>query len=141
MFQINVEFHTDSEISATQKRRSVACAMKGINTRQGNDQFTILSSFLFVFFFYSNQNMRATSVLLSLACAASMVMAAPVVPSSKEPVNASSDQVHIYTQCNRPGVFALTFDDGPEKYSWGLAKSLQEQGIKATFFINGENSV
>jgi peptidoglycan/xylan/chitin deacetylase (PgdA/CDA1 family) len=83
--------------------------------------------------------MRATSIILSLACAASMVMAAPIAPSSD--IAETSDQVEIYTQCNRPGVFALTFDDGPDKYSWGLAKSLQEQGIKATFFINGANSV
>lgn len=83
--------------------------------------------------------MYIIGIVLSLALAASMVMTAPVALSSDD--YESSDQVEIYTQCNRPGVFALTFDDGPEKYSWGLAKSLNEQGIKATFFINGDNSV
>lgn len=87
--------------------------------------------------------MRATSVFLTLAYAASMVMAAPVALSAEtsSTSKASSESVETYTHCNRPGVFALTFDDGPDKYSWGLAKSLQEQGIKATFFINGANSV
>ncbi|OAD03193.1 carbohydrate esterase family 4 protein, partial [Mucor lusitanicus CBS 277.49] len=42
--------------------------------------------------------------------------------------------------CNRAGVFALTFDDGPSQYSYDLAKSLHQQGIKATFFINGNNT-
>ncbi|CAO3624006.1 unnamed protein product [Mucor fragilis] len=47
----------------------------------------------------------------------------------------------VYVSCNKPGVFALTFDDGPYEYSWDLAKSLNEQGIAATFFINGKNWV
>jgi peptidoglycan/xylan/chitin deacetylase (PgdA/CDA1 family) len=46
-----------------------------------------------------------------------------------------------YKTCNSPGVFALTFDDGPNQYSYELAKSLRQQGIKATFFINGNNAV
>ncbi|KAI8354060.1 hypothetical protein BD560DRAFT_336445, partial [Blakeslea trispora] len=47
----------------------------------------------------------------------------------------------VYVSCNRPGVFALSFDDGPYQYSWDLAKSLKEQNITATFFINGNNWV
>lgn len=47
----------------------------------------------------------------------------------------------VYISCNKPGVFALTFDDGPYEFSWDLAKSLNEQGIPATFFINGNNWV
>ncbi|EIE80186.1 hypothetical protein RO3G_04891 [Rhizopus delemar RA 99-880] len=35
----------------------------------------------------------------------------------------------------------MTFDDGPYQYSWDLAKSLNAQGIRSTFFINGKNFV
>ncbi|KAI9357511.1 hypothetical protein BD770DRAFT_388900 [Pilaira anomala] len=84
--------------------------------------------------------MRATSLLLTLACTVTAVMARPTIRAeSTSP--AGDNSVPVYSQCNRPGVFALTFDDGPDKYSWGLAKSLHDQGIKATFFINGLNSV
>lgn len=94
----------------------------------------------FFFLFTSIDNhykiiMRTTSLFLTLAYVASMVMARPTI-------RAEPAESHVsYSSCNRPGVFALTFDDGPDKYSWGLAKTLHDQGIKATFFINGANSV
>jgi peptidoglycan/xylan/chitin deacetylase (PgdA/CDA1 family) len=47
----------------------------------------------------------------------------------------------VYVSCKNPGQFAMTFDDGPYKYSWDLAKTLKDQGVKATFFINGKNWV
>ena len=103
-------------------------------------------------------NMRTTTLFLTLAYAASMVMAAPVsqysstseatettttsgAKATESVSSAASHTVTTYSHCNRPGVFALTFDDGPSQYSWGLAKSLKDQGIKATFFINGNNAV
>ncbi|KAF1798399.1 hypothetical protein FB192DRAFT_1391355 [Mucor lusitanicus] len=64
--------------------------------------------------------------------------------SSVGPVDAPTGanvQDGVYVSCNKPGVFALTFDDGPYEFSWDLAKSLNEQGIAATFFINGKNWV
>ncbi|KAI8078115.1 uncharacterized protein B0P05DRAFT_454393, partial [Gilbertella persicaria] len=82
--------------------------------------------------------------LLSLAYAATLVMGRPVhttEETTKTAHHGNSTKVETYTHCNRPGVFALTFDDGPGQYSWSLAKSLHEQGIKATFFINGANAV
>lgn len=85
--------------------------------------------------------MRTTSLFLTLAYAASMVMARPTIRAVTEAVTDVSEAPASYTQCNKPGVYALTFDDGPDKYSWGLAKTLHDQGIKATFFINGANSV
>lgn len=89
--------------------------------------------------------MRTTSLLLTLAYAATLVMGRPTTTTTTDAAKAtetsSSGEVEVFTQCNRPGVFALTFDDGPDKYSWGLAQTLKDQGIKATFFLNGENSV
>jgi peptidoglycan-N-acetylglucosamine deacetylase len=39
-------------------------------------------------------------------------------------------------------IVALTFDDGPhEKYTKEILDILEEQGIKATFFVVGENAV
>ncbi|KAK4515374.1 uncharacterized protein ATC70_010319 [Mucor velutinosus] len=64
--------------------------------------------------------------------------------TSVQPVGAPTGanvQGGVYVSCNKPGVFALTFDDGPYEYSWDLAKSLKAQGIAATFFINGKNWV
>lgn len=77
--------------------------------------------------------MRVTaSALLAFVFATlGAVSAAPVMTSG----------VATYTQCNRPGVYALTYDDGPFQYSWDLAKYLNSRGVKATFFTNGHNFV
>ncbi|ORX88469.1 glycoside hydrolase/deacetylase [Basidiobolus meristosporus CBS 931.73] len=40
-------------------------------------------------------------------------------------------------QCDKPGVFALTFDDGPSEYTGTLLATLKEKQIKATFFSVG----
>ncbi|GAN10942.1 chitin deacetylase [Mucor ambiguus] len=76
------------------------------------------------------------SLVLSFAILAFgyFVSAAPIT-------TVNSTLVTRYDHCNRAGVFALTFDDGPSQYSYDLAKSLHQQGIKATFFINGNNTV
>lgn len=44
----------------------------------------------------------------------------------------------IYS-CSRPGVLALTFDDGPWLYTSALLDVLASRGAKATFFMNGQN--
>ncbi|CAM0142844.1 hypothetical protein VKS41_002590 [Umbelopsis sp. WA50703] len=44
----------------------------------------------------------------------------------------------VQTQCKQ-GHFALTFDDGPYKYTEALVDLLNEKNIKATFFVNGNN--
>ncbi|KAM0263148.1 hypothetical protein ACHAQJ_001301 [Trichoderma viride] len=41
--------------------------------------------------------------------------------------------------CTKPGVVALTFDDGPWKYTEELLDVLEEFGVKATFFLTGRN--
>ncbi|CEP14189.1 hypothetical protein [Parasitella parasitica] len=67
-----------------------------------------------------------------------LTAAAPVGTTN---ITIDSSLVTRYDHCNRPGIFALTFDDGPSQYSYDLAKALHQQGIKATFFINGNNTV
>ncbi|KAI9247033.1 hypothetical protein BY458DRAFT_527497 [Sporodiniella umbellata] len=76
--------------------------------------------------------MRLT-LLASVAAIATAVSAAPF---EKRSVKAQ-----VYTTCSVPGTMALTFDDGPYEYTWALAKSLHDQGITATFFMNGNNWV
>jgi peptidoglycan/xylan/chitin deacetylase (PgdA/CDA1 family) len=45
----------------------------------------------------------------------------------------------IITSCTVPGTFALTFDDGPYAYTSQLLDILAANGVKATFFLNGQN--
>lgn len=41
--------------------------------------------------------------------------------------------------CTKPGIVALTFDDGPYLYTEQLLNSLVGSGMKVTFFLNGQN--
>ncbi|KAL5504809.1 hypothetical protein ACEPAH_7472 [Sanghuangporus vaninii] len=43
---------------------------------------------------------------------------------------------NVYSSCT---VVALTFDDGPYNYNWDLVDTLNNNGVKATFFVNGNN--
>ncbi|ORX98415.1 glycoside hydrolase/deacetylase, partial [Basidiobolus meristosporus CBS 931.73] len=40
-------------------------------------------------------------------------------------------------ECDQPGSFALTFDDGPSEYTGALLSTLKEKDVKATFFSVG----
>lgn len=42
-------------------------------------------------------------------------------------------------RCTDPGKAAITFDDGPAKFASELLDILGRNGVKATFFLNGEN--
>ncbi|KAI0132787.1 carbohydrate esterase family 4 protein [Xylariales sp. AK1849] len=44
----------------------------------------------------------------------------------------------IVTAC-RPGKMALTYDDGPGVFTEELLDILDSNGVKATFFVNGDN--
>lgn len=45
----------------------------------------------------------------------------------------------ILNACTVPGTVALTFDDGPYIYTQTLLNTLNAEGVKATFFVNGAN--
>ncbi|KAK0637422.1 hypothetical protein B0T17DRAFT_588282 [Bombardia bombarda] len=47
----------------------------------------------------------------------------------------------IINHCTVPGVVALTFDDGPYKYTSHVLDLLDQYDAKATFFVNGDNWV
>jgi peptidoglycan/xylan/chitin deacetylase (PgdA/CDA1 family) len=41
--------------------------------------------------------------------------------------------------CTKPGVIALTFDDGPGPLTAGIVDTLEKAGAKGTFFMVGKN--
>ncbi|KAG0287448.1 hypothetical protein BGZ96_008634 [Linnemannia gamsii] len=45
----------------------------------------------------------------------------------------------VITSCTVPDTVALTFDDGPYKFTHELLDHLKDAGVMATFFINGKN--
>ncbi|ROV93197.1 hypothetical protein VMCG_08760 [Cytospora schulzeri] len=45
----------------------------------------------------------------------------------------------VLTQCTKPNTIALTFDDGPWKYTSDLLDLLEDAGARATFFVCGGN--
>ncbi|KAG6023316.1 hypothetical protein E4U40_004043 [Claviceps sp. LM458 group G5] len=45
----------------------------------------------------------------------------------------------MLTSCTKPGLVAITFDDGPYIYTNELLDLLGEYNAKATFFVNGNN--
>jgi peptidoglycan/xylan/chitin deacetylase (PgdA/CDA1 family) len=44
------------------------------------------------------------------------------------------------TKCIKPGLFSLTFDDGPSNFTTQFLDVLERENIKGTFFINGYKS-
>jgi len=69
--------------------------------------------------------MKLSATLLVLASTLSFTSALTPAPGS------------ILTKCNRPGVIAMTFDDGPGPNMSNLINTLNAAGAKATFFVTG----
>ncbi|WP_084957743.1 polysaccharide deacetylase family protein [Thermoactinospora rubra] len=72
---------------------------------------------------------RHITSLLALACVTVTLTAAPAqaTPKAKEEVD-----------CTQVKCLALTFDDGPGKYADKLLDTLKKEGVKATFFLEGQ---
>ncbi|KAI6778470.1 uncharacterized protein J7T54_000365 [Emericellopsis cladophorae] len=77
---------------------------------------------------------RQRITLLALATA---FLATPVV-TQRPQLGAVPYGVEIRS-CTRPNMVALTFDDGPSHLTPDLLDLLDEQGVMATFFLNGNN--
>lgn len=45
----------------------------------------------------------------------------------------------VITKCTEPNAFALSFDDGPFDFTKTLLQMLNQNKLKATFFVNGQN--
>lgn len=82
--------------------------------------------------------MRFTTYLL--AALAAVTSASPIAIPVKAEVEKRQVPVgSIITQCTKPGVIALTFDDGPYAFTTEALNTLNAAGFKATFFMNGQN--
>ncbi|KAI8910086.1 hypothetical protein BC831DRAFT_432952 [Entophlyctis helioformis] len=66
-------------------------------------------------------------------------------PSGNNPSNPTpppldwSKKANVITTCTQPRMFALTFDDGPSGNIGSVLDALKNNGVKATFFVNGKN--
>lgn len=59
--------------------------------------------------------------------------------SSRALMARDGPSVPVYSTCTNSGSFSLTFDDGPSQFSSKLDSSLRGSGMRASFFINGNN--
>ncbi|KAM0330931.1 hypothetical protein ACHAQA_003888 [Verticillium albo-atrum] len=69
-------------------------------------------------------------------------IASPVTSDAPAPTSGSGSSVPIgvaIKSCTVPGTFALTFDDGPFNFTDHVLDLLKEAGVRATFFVNGQN--
>ncbi|RYP07006.1 hypothetical protein DL764_002829 [Monosporascus ibericus] len=73
--------------------------------------------------------------LLSYIVLVSHALAVPTLSARQSDVPYGT----VIYSCTRPGVVALTFDDGPFIYTQELLNTLRASGQRATFFVNGQN--
>ncbi|KAI8993248.1 hypothetical protein BDB01DRAFT_737249 [Pilobolus umbonatus] len=92
-------------------------------------------------FFYVTLAALATAISAVPASVGPNSNVASVGPNSNVVALEKRAAAKIYSTCSVPGTIALTFDDGPYQYTWALAESLAKEGIRATFFMNGNNWV
>jgi len=74
-------------------------------------------------------------LLLQLVVAAPLQSRSMVQPRPRQ----GGPSATIYSNCITPNTVAVTLDDGPYIYESDAAQFLTDQGVKATFFINGNN--
>lgn len=83
--------------------------------------------------------------IVAMLFSAAFVNAAPALAPSSESAAGVTPELHkrgtvtIITRCKVPGTAAITFDDGPHIYTNALLDILKKKGVKATFFMNGNN--
>ncbi|GLB40769.1 putative carbohydrate esterase family 4 protein [Lyophyllum shimeji] len=85
---------------------------------------------------FTNKVLCAALVTLALA------LFACAAESDSQDTTADLDglaRAQVVTKCTVPGTAALTFDDGPSVYLQELSDTLVAAGVKATFFVNGQN--
>ena len=86
-----------------------------------------------------------SNILLALA-SVSVVLAAPKPEPAPSPAAEPEFELisrqglaAVYSSCTTPNTVALTFDDGPYIYEGEIVNTLNNAGVKATFFVNGNN--
>ncbi|KAI5120411.1 hypothetical protein M0805_006912 [Coniferiporia weirii] len=77
---------------------------------------------------------------LAVLAATRVVLAAPALDAEPEvELIRRQGLAAVYSSCTEPNTVALTFDDGPYIYETEIVDLLNQNGIKATFFVNGNN--
>ncbi|MCL5795544.1 MAG: polysaccharide deacetylase family protein [Patescibacteria group bacterium] len=61
-------------------------------------------------------------------------------PSSTSTAASSPKATTTTQKVANKGKVALTFDDGPGRYTTGMLNTLKDKGVKATFYVIGENA-
>ncbi|KAI8916384.1 hypothetical protein EDD86DRAFT_268394 [Gorgonomyces haynaldii] len=86
-----------------------------------------------------------TSTTFAPSCTSSAAPTATVVRGpplgAQMPEIKSGQNPTIYKKCVSNDMWALTYDDGPSNNVPGLVQMLDKLGVKATFFVNGNNQV
>ncbi|KAH9814638.1 family 4 carbohydrate esterase [Melampsora americana] len=83
-------------------------------------------------------------LLLALCTLVHLSKSNPLTSSKPDPLT-TRELLHpravgqLYQTCNKPGLVALTFDDGPWIYENTISDFLKARNILGTFFINGDN--
>ncbi|KAJ3128511.1 Ataxin-3 [Nowakowskiella sp. JEL0407] len=84
-------------------------------------------------------------IVAFVTVAAGLVSALPPVPPKFVPCDANGGidtpavkgvSPRLVSKCVKPGMFALTFDDGVNKYEPELLDKLRKHDVKVTFFLN-----
>lgn len=83
-----------------------------------------------LFTFWGSSAYSHTPLMLFLVWMVVMGSASSRIENSK---------TKVYKQCSRPSQWAITFDDGPSENIPAIREVLRSKGVKATFFINGNN--
>ncbi|KAG9081900.1 Carbohydrate esterase 4 protein [Ceratobasidium sp. UAMH 11750] len=81
--------------------------------------------------------MQFIAKLSLIATAATSLLGALALPTDN--MLETRAAAKVYTKCTKPNTVALTFDDGPSGYIYGISKALLAAGAKGTFFFNGNN--
>ncbi|CAO3563787.1 unnamed protein product [Mortierella alpina] len=80
-------------------------------------------------------------VFISRLATAALLFTSVLVNSAPVESLRSDLMNKVITRCIVPGTLAITFDDGPYKFTEELLNTLKANNAKATFFVNGDNYV
>lgn len=80
--------------------------------------------------------MGSLKAIITTAVLSALASASPVDIEKRQ---SSVPVGTVIYSCTQPGTFALAFDDGPYIYTSSLLDQLDANGMKGTFFMNGQN--
>ncbi|KAG7125814.1 peptidoglycan-N-acetylglucosamine deacetylase like protein [Verticillium longisporum] len=124
---------TVSSLSCSVKVKNGTAPVSGIASSVISPASSVISPPSSAFSPASSAISSASSAISPASSAISPVPTPTNGPGSSVPVGAA------IRSCTVPGTFALTFDDGPFSFTDHVLDLLKAAGVKATFFVNGQN--